>query len=269
MTPVCTAQETIGYVLALRGHWRVEGNPGRPLAKGAAVRAGEVVRVESPSDVNDYVLIAGSGVHAPAVRLRCSDPGGCDRPLSLAALTPQAAEHGSRILDAIMSFWHEAEPEIYAVLGSRGGGARLREAVVEIAAGKADLRPVLSGLAPGRYRVRLQPVHEKDREGFGVAEEEIRIEPDGTQPVWMSGLPAGLCAIEASALDRADGGPGETAWVLLAPKASYQGLSQQFGEVLALTQGWGDEVDANVVREILRAALDHLSVSAVGGKVHG
>jgi len=266
LAPESAAQETIGYVLSLHGHWRVAGAHGRPLARGGALHSGESVEVVPPYGAQDSVVVVGSGEHGPAVGMRCSDPGRCDHPLSLAALTPAAPARGSDLLAAAFSLLREAEPELYAVFGSRGAGARLHDAVIAVAAGRADLGPVLRELRPGGYRVRVSPVHREDREGFGAAEAEIRVERGAAgAPLWMTGLPAGLSTVEATNLDSRGDGAGETAWVLLVPESSYKDLARQFGDAEALTRQWGESASADDVRAFLRACLDHLTMAASRG----
>jgi len=255
-------EERIGFVLEMEGagRWVAVGDARRPLKVGGSVRAGEVVRNDAPRST-DYIVLVGQGEGRPAIRLACDPPDPCRRGRSLAELAPPSPSLAVRVVTAVMALL-ESEPDTYAVFGSRGGGARPHEQVIAVADGRADLLPALAGAAPGLYQVRLTPVRQEDRSGFGTAEEEVRIAPGAPGAVWISDLPAGLYELEVAGPGAEAAALGERAWILATPASAHQETAQRFAEAVALIESWGGGVGSEAARSFLRAYLYHLAFPA-------
>ena len=144
--------------------------------------------------------------------------------------------------------------EVYIAAVSRDWGQELREAVVRLEGGEADIGPALSGLDAGSYYLRLQPM------GTPV--------PIGNAAplTWTPGAPARIPATGAAQglyrllLVNAVGEPsGTESWILLAAPPPYARLSGEFEQAVQATAGWAKEMDADAARPILRAYLRSLA----------
>jgi hypothetical protein len=144
--------------------------------------------------------------------------------------------------------------EVYIAAVSRDWGQELREAVVRLEGGEADISPALSGLDAGSYYLRLQPMGTPVPTG------------DAVPLPWTPGSPAKVPAAGATqglyklVLVNAVGEPsGTESWILLAAPPLYAGLSAEFEQAAQSTAGWAKEMDPDAARPILRAYLRSLA----------
>ena len=146
--------------------------------------------------------------------------------------------------------------EAYIAAVSRDFGEELREAVVRLEGGEADIGPALSGLDAGSYYLRLQPMGT-----LGTAGNVLPL-------AWTPGSPARVPAAGATqglyklVLTNAAGEPiGTESWILLASPPLCARLSADFEQAAEATAGWAREMGPDAARPILRAYLRSLAAN--------
>ena len=144
--------------------------------------------------------------------------------------------------------------EVYIAAVSRDWGQELREAVVRLEGGEADISPALSGLDTGPYYLRLQPMGSPVPVGNVAA---LTWTPGSPAKVPAAGAAPGLYKL---VLTNAVGEPsGTESWILLAAPPLYARLSGEFEQAVQATAGWAREMDPDAARPILRAYLRSLA----------
>jgi len=155
----------------------------------------------------------------------------------------------ARLKDAVLPLIR-GHGEAYIAAVSREWGQELREAVVRLEGGEADLSPALPGLDAGSYYVRLQPIGASGPAGNAVP---LQWAPGSPAQVSATGAAPGLYKL---LLVSATGEPsGTESWILLAAPQLYARLSADFERAAQATAGWAQEMDPEAARPILRAYL--------------
>ena len=165
------------------------------------------------------------------------------------------------------SWWDDVIPRLYnhrskyVVAASRGLGDAIREAVVRMEDSWLDISPPFKGVIPGRYLVRLEPLSVSSK-----SENEIVVNWSGRGPslVRATGLELGLYKLVL--VDAAGEPTGADAWLLVTSRSQYSAASAAFARVVEQTEGWGNDVDTEVIRGIMRAYLESLAQTSTHAK---
>lgn len=244
-------ERTGGYVINLEGDWVLNGSstlgPWSPLPDGGIIQ----LRRRKGSE---YIQL-GDKQGNVIQNINC-DIDDCTRSFKLQ--TPETISGGSILFEAVMIVIGRS-PRLFTVLLSKGG--ELKEAVVELADGRADLSNVFMNRRRGTYLLWFMPkrVGGADRRR-PVGPVIVDWEPGRPALITVKGLSPGL--YEADMLGE-DGGklePGTEAWLLFTPPEIFEEASRDFAEATALTDSWDKRMSQSLKRQFLRAALGSIDV---------
>lgn len=254
------AQQRAGYVLDLRGNWRLDESSSGKLSIGQTLRTGNVIRIEYPAH-EDYIVVADSAGKIIASK-HCDLVGDCESPIILPRSAKSQGSKWSVLFDSVMGLLL-GEPDRYSIHKSRGAEEPL-DRVVRLQNDRIDLGSVLAKKRKRRYYLRLRMIG-KERPGFGnsFGPTVIDWDPNKAALISIANLHAGL--YELSLLDRRDGdsvSTGNKTWILVSPQDQYHKAAASFDAAVALTKRWGNKVSADAARSFLRAHLDRLAMSA-------
>jgi hypothetical protein len=134
---------------------------------------------------------------------------------------------------------------------SRDFGREVREAVIPLRDGRADLAPALRDALRGPYQLRMRPFPG----GVPLPPVSVQWMPGNPAAVPASALTPGLYRLEV--LD--SGRTASEAWILLCGPADFLSRSAEFQQAIEQTARWSDEMDAAAMRPLLRAYLESLA----------
>jgi hypothetical protein len=140
---------------------------------------------------------------------------------------------------------------------SRGMESELRDAVVQLRDGKADLTPAFSDLDSGSYKLRIEPL----KGGApGAVTAVVAWQEGGSAIAPIPGMAPGLYRI--SRVDGNESSPVPEAWVLVCSPGDFANKSADYAAAVDATRKWPSEVDARAPQAVLRAYLETLSQNA-------
>lgn len=239
-------------ILSVSGAWFAEGEDSRTLARGDALRPGGVVRLRPEQGRPQYLVLVDRSSRTR--RVECEPVERCARGWTVPDV-PVSKSTFAHVIDTALDLLSR-NPRVYINPISRGGG--VREAVLLFAEEGTDLSPALGRLTPGRHTIEIAPAGRGARADAKTLTVEFRRDARNPEPVRAAGLRPGLYRLT---LDRTAGGAtaDADAWVVVSAPASYGKTSARFREASAVTEAWGDAVEADVARGFLRAYLEHLA----------
>lgn len=246
-----------GYVVALQGHWTLQGH-GAALVVGSAVPLPAQVIVRTPL-AGDRVVIVAARSGAVVAERTCAGAADCRLPLPVPA--PRAAEAGAAAspwmagLARVMARL-EAAPDRYVSTLSRHDAA-LQDVALVLIDGALDLAPALSSLPAGRYEVMLASTACDARHPCPALAHLVDWQP-GRPASWPATIAPGVHELRVRPAGR-----GAAPWwnaraLLLRPADADARLARLHDWSLA-TRGWGAAVDADARRSVLRAVMDELA----------
>jgi hypothetical protein len=261
-----TLRETVqsktdaGYVLEIEGKWFLDRYPREYLAMGQTLRAGEKIRIQSPT-ANDHITIAGPSGEI-IIRRNCSNAGECNRRV----IIPSPEDARSNIFGAILHTAMEliyGKPERYSVHGVRGINNDLEEAVCLVEKGKVDLSRAFRRMPKGVYYLKIRSLQPSaTRKTYGPL--QFDWDQGASSVLDVSGLTPGIYEIRL--LVRSDGEyepTSLTVWILFLNKLDFARASDSFGQAIELTGGWGKPLTDETKRSVLRACLDNLATRSL------
>ena len=256
-----SAQQTFGYVLDVRGEWRLNGS--ERLSKGGKLSVGGVITPADPSDGGSSIVIVDRGGNI-FERRDCSNGGECARPIRLPATAGTSSSTAARLIGLVEGFV-SGDPGRYASFISRG--ANLQEAVLKLDAQKLDLAQVFKNMPGDRYFVRFEKVGKGQKAEAKPLELEFAWDSQKPAPLGAEGLAPGLYKVsvrEVSLLAPEEGeASGNEAWVLVATPKGYAKAAPSFDAALKMTKRWGDQVRQSSVRQFLRATLEFITTQGL------
>ena len=253
--PLHAQAPNVGFVVAVRGPWLVEG---QPVKRGQRLQAGAHIWLSVAADFSvpvSYSISVRTLDDQPLDRT-CTSKADCalkafQLPAALVATLPFL----SRLSAAVQSL--VTEPERYAVTKSRGRttpALNLPDAVVKLENQQLALGPLFAGIAPRRYTIRLRPVEPVSRTVWTLDFDwdnarQTAVAPNdlSTGVYLMSVTPSGQAASD-----------NET-WVLVESPARFLRANTAFQDALTATRAWRNGTDAADVSDALHAYLDYLA----------
>ena len=160
----------------------------------------------------------------------------------------------SRVLDRLVR-----SPQLYIVAAARGLEQEPQEAVLPLSGTEVDLSSAMRTLDAGNYAVSLERIGDHaDVKLTG----KVSWSPGRPAKLQFPKLTPGLYRI----LVTPEGGDseGSEAWVLVTPAAHYEVNTKDFRQAIDITESWGDRVDVNGKRSLLRACLQSLAERDAG-----
>ena len=250
------AQEAddLGYVSHVEGTWLVAGDTVSPYR---SIHRGDSLTAIMDSEVTPslaVVLMTGQ-----RVRFLCDVPEDCSGPLVPADSLREtsALDHFSRIVKAVVSLFEKKKPDMVSTVSR--GGPTIPEAVVPREGDLLNLEPLLRGHSPGRYRLTIHPLEERDgTDGSRGLSAVLEWDPEQQTHIPAPGVEPGLYRIEVS---EATGlfGPKAMAWMLVAEAGEYEELRDKFAQAVEIAGGWRGDTPESEVRTFLRTYLKHLA----------
>jgi len=250
------AQSTIGRVYNFKGTWYREGQA-RPLTHGDTVGAGSVIRIQSPSQLDFIVILLTNGQH---LEKRCGRRE-CEQPFQLPPYVAQQ-RHFWYIIEPVLRIF-QRQPVRYSVPMPKSGAVKLREAVVEVKNGTANIAEVFQEVPKGSYTIKLTRKSQPGIASRGTHSKPITIwwEPLAQPSVSVSGVKPGIYEVRQlhEQTNKQYLPTPVTAWVLITEPNSFEETTSSFRNAIYMTDAWTG-LGEDSVRAFLRAYLDHLLV---------
>ncbi len=256
--PLAAIGAPAGFVLDLRGEWRLEGAPAA-LSVGSEVPAGSVLRA-AKHDARSAITIVASRTGQVLLAKRCATAKDCEGPIPV-----PAAEAGSESPGAIAVLLEKVaarlrgSPSLYVATITRGERA-VADAVLELANGKLAMAPALAGNAPGTYQVALRPLQCPGGRECAPVElgDDYEWNPATATPLPAPGVVPGLYEIELARVGIAYLPRPGTAWVRVSTGARHEKDAATWQAARDLAVGWGTAVDPAARQAFLRGVLASL-----------
>ncbi|MFO1327946.1 MAG: hypothetical protein U1F56_11360 [Rubrivivax sp.] len=245
-----------GYVVALQGHWTLQGQ-GRALAVGAALPLPAQLVVQAPL-AGDRIVVVAARSGALLAERTCADGADCRAPLAVAAPAANApAPSWAASLARVMARL-ESAPDRYVATLSRQEASLPDQALVPMD-GRVDLAPALATLPAGRYELQLAGADCDAASGCGAPPQVVDWRP-GQPLTWLAALPPGVHELRLRPAGRS-AAPWRRARVLLLREGDAAARLAQLRDWSQAVRGWGDAVDAAARRSLLRALMDELAAA--------
>jgi hypothetical protein len=253
----------VGYVLAVRGEWRVKTSPPQRIAAGRALGAADtIVAGPAPWEDRQITIVWRDGT---AVTHVCAEPASlastrngweCTKPIPGHAPASESVFH--RIVEAVMDHFggHPVRP---TSLLSRGDelapDGAVTDAVLLVRNGELDVAPAFARVEAGDYDLTFL---------------EIQLNSTGAVPhgtpvhvsyAWTPGTPSTLRAevmrpglYELRVQDA-------QAWILVCGTETWEQARLEYQRAASLAEAWGRAVSPQDARSFLRATLGLLALS--------
>lgn len=256
-------QPHVAYVLDMKGHWFLEGQSPEVLKASQKLPAKGVIRIISPTK-DDYLVVAKLNGDV-FIRLSCNPIENCQRVVLLPGDSDSQKSAVGIIFEAAMELLF-GSPYRYSVHRTRENNHTLREAVVSLDHGKADLSYSFIQMPKGSYSVTLKNLTLTKNQAIS----SLTVGPAVLD--WIPGNTATLTNLRLSpgvwelSVRRTDEDPylvsPNISWILLVDKAHFEAIHHDFDSVVAATENWAKAVTPEAKRQVLRASLDHLAQTA-------
>lgn len=255
--PAC-AQPAEAYVLAVQGLWATPGRT-QPLAVGTPLPAAARLVASRPS-MGDRIVVVAARSGEVLLSRDCGEPRACREPLIVpqasTALAPTWAEALRRAMARL-----EGAPDRYVATLSRQG-ADLPDAVLALDGSAVNLAPVLEALPATRHELTLRRLD--CAPGSDCAESTVTLDAAAGRAasVVMSSAGPGVYELRVrAAVPALAVAVTRRCRLLLLPQEQAAAKIERYRGWLALTERWGDAVDAGSRRSLLRALIDELAAS--------
>lgn len=246
-----------GFVLDLRGEWRVEGAPA-PLTVGAEVPAGSVLRAGAPQARSSITIVA-SRTGQILLTKKCAAAKDCDGPVPVPAPSDGNAPGAMATLLEKVAARLRGNPSRYVATITRSERV-LSDAVLELADGRFVPSPALAAAAPGTYEIALRPLPCPGGRDCTASElaSDYRWNPSSVSPLVAPGVAPGLFELEATRTGAGFLPSPNTAWIRLSTGARFAKDAAAWQAARELVSGWGREVDSATRQTFLRGVLASL-----------
>jgi hypothetical protein len=256
--PLAALASPAGFVLELRGEWRLEGTTAA-LAVGSEVPAGGVMRNGKPT-ARDSITIVASRTGKLLLATKCAAARDCEGPVAIppAAAQDEAPGAMAALLEKVAARLR-GSPTHYVATITRSERV-LSDAVVELAGGHLAMAPALAGVATGIYEVALRPLPcpgGRDCAPIELAS-DYRWDPAAARPLPARGVAPGLFELEATPSASAYMPQPSHAWVRVSTGERFARNAAAYRAAQELVTGWGSEAGPAVRQTFLRGVLASL-----------
>lgn len=254
-----------GYVVAIRGAWRLAGGDAALLKVGQPIPGG--VTVEALPDQTGLLSIRiallytsnvarGASTAGAAALFRECEGRNCG---VIEVPTPTVAPGPWQRLASAVGATFAGNYRQYRMTMARAitGVPDVREAVVPLGAGALDVAAAFERVKSGTYRVELVPV--KPAAGGGIVPVVATLD-------WHSGEKATLSAsalrpglYELSVAATTPQAAVGHAWVWACAPDAVERCRERFAPAAVFVTTWGDDADQAVSHAFLRASLQYLA----------
>ena len=256
-----SAQQKIGYVLAMEGTWTLSGDT-HALTLGQSLPATGLLVNASPRNGDDIVVADLRGEVIKTVRCKdgvcreCRQLGGCYDPIQQFPAVPDKTTAFGTTLSAVLELF-AGKPDRYSVHRVRGGQPIGRAAgVVQLKGSAVEIGYFMEGLEKGSYEVQLASL-------VGVSGNErkwrssvttVNWNPGNSLPLVLKGIQPGLYLLSFE-----NRGTSGFAWVLLCDSGGYPSALASFDGFSKQMEMWGNSITENTKKSYQRAYLDYLA----------
>lgn len=256
--PLAALAGPAGFVLDLRGEWRLEG-ASTTLAVGSEVPAGSVLRAVKP-EARQAITIVASGTGQVLLAKKCVAAKDCEGPIALPVASPgQAAPGAMAALLEKVAARLRGSPSQYVATITRGERP-VADAVLELADAQLAMAPALAGCAPGTYQVALRPLKCPGGRDCATVElgDDYAWDPSSAKPLAAPGVVPGLYELELARVSVQYLPQPYTAWVRVSHGARHAEDAAAWQAARDLAARWGPDVDPSARQAFLRGVLASL-----------
>ena len=257
-----SAQQKIGYVLAMEGTWTLSGDT-HALTLGQSLPAMGLLVNSAPHNGDNIVVADLRGEVIRTVRCKngtcreCRQLGGCYDPIQqLPAVADKTTAFGTT-LSAVLELF-AGKPDRYSVHRVRGGESTRRAAgVAQVEGSTVEISSFMEGLEKGSYEVQvasLVRVGGNERKWRSSAT-TVNWSPGNSVPLVLNGIQPGLYVVSFE--NNKD--TFSFAWLLLCDPGAFPSAVASFDGFSKQMDVWGDSVTENTKKSYQRAYLDYLS----------
>ncbi len=247
-------------VIGTIGNWHTTKD-NAPVVIGMHLTPGDKVEISpTGSATGSLTIIAGNTPKTYA----CDDPdslpdksnAGCAHAIAVPSEAPEPEGPMASLFRQLRQLISTDSPRYYTA-ASRDNGS-LTDSVVQVSNHSVDLRPVLSGLSKGDYRLTVEKLTSaaSSQASVGAAPISFHWDPESKQAALGPDLAPGLYHLSAQS---SDGDAAGEAWILVVTPANYESKMASFKALQKQTASWNANVPAATVRAVNRAALDEFS----------
>lgn len=256
-----SAQQKIGYVLAMEGTWILSGDT-HALTPGQSLPAMGLLVNPAPRNGDSIVVADLRGTVIKTVHCKngacreCPQPGGCYDPIQQLPAVPDKTTAFGTTLSAVLELF-AGKPDRYSVHRVRGGEPMHRAAgVAQLEGSTVDISRFMEGLDKGSYGVEvasLVDVNGKERK-WRSSSTTVNWNPGDRVPLVLKGIQPGLYVLSFE-----DKGTSGAAWVLVCDPGAYTSAVTLFDGFSKQMEMWGDSITDSTKKSYQRAYLDYLA----------
>jgi len=256
-----SAQQKIGYVLAMEGTWTLSGDTPE-LILGQSLPAMGLLVNPTPRDGDNIVVADLRGEVIKTVRCKngacreCRQLGGCYDPIQqLPAVADKTTTFGTT-LSAVLELF-AGKPDRYSVHRVRGAEPIGRAAgVAQLEGSTVEISYFMEGLDKGSYEVQAASLVGAggNERNWRSSATTVNWNPGNSVPLVLKGIQPGLYLLSFG-----NKGTSGFAWVLLCDSRAYPSAVASFDGFSKQMEIWGDSVSENMKKSYQRAYLDYLA----------
>jgi hypothetical protein len=236
----------IGFVLEVKGDWRLQDRNDTPITAGDILPAEGIVSRIGDSHDGSAVMVSLCTGEVKTYR---------DTPFKL----PKRVD--SALVNRLWSLASRRYHGDLVSVQSRGGQAKgtLRDDAVRLQNGELDLAPVFEAMPPGKYRLRLEPIPDStEHDATPVIVSELYEWSPSTQPTLKVASPLrGAYELQAVQVDTAS--PEAASLVVICTRSECDRLAKDLRAARELVSSWGQATSPEVKRRFLQATLASLA----------
>jgi len=256
-----SAQQKIGYVLAMEGTWTLSGDTPEVILGQSLPAMGLLVN-PTPRDGDNIVVADLRGEVIKTVRCKngacreCRQLGGCYDPIQqLPAVADKTTTFGTT-LSAVLELF-AGKPDRYSVHRVRGAEPIGRAAgVAQLEGSTVEISYFMEGLDKGSYEVQAASLVGAggNERNWRSSATTVNWNPGNSVPLVLKGIQPGLYLLSFE-----NKGTSGFAWVLLCDSRAYPSAVASFDGFSKQMEIWGDSVSENMKKSYQRAYLDYLA----------
>ena len=256
-----SAQQKIGYVLAMEGTWTLSGDTPEVILGQSLPAMGLLVN-PTPRDGDNIVVADLRGEVIKTVRCKngacreCRQLGGCYDPIQqLPAVADKTTTFGTT-LSAVLELF-AGKPDRYSVHRVRGAEPIGRAAgVAQLEGSTVEISYFMEGLDKGSYEVQAASLVGAggNERNWRSSATTVNWNPGNSVPLVLKGIQPGLYLLSFG-----NKGTSGFAWVLLCDSRAYPSAVASFDGFSKQMEIWGESVSENMKKSYQRAYLDYLA----------
>lgn len=240
----------IGFVLEVKGDWRLKGHDDTPIVAGDILPAqGILMRVAGSNDDGEVVVSLCTG----KVETYRKSPSQLEKRLDDQQVNPLWTLAGKRYHSDLISAQSRGDKD----------ENNLRDDVVLLQNENLHLASVFEKMPPGAYRLRLEPIQDLTEENATsvILLDVYEWSPSSKPSLKVEPNLRGAYELYAVAVDTAN--PEAASLAVICAPGEYDQLGKDFQAARELVSSWGEVTSPSVNRRFLQATLASLAAGIV------